>query len=344
MTAEYLSPPHQHDGSSVSGMMRQVCIALLPGLLCYVWVFGIGVLIQCLLAVTGAMLCEWIMLTLTGKPALHLQDGSVIVTALLFALAIPPGTPWWINLLGCGFAVIFAKHLYGGLGYNLFNPAMAGYAFVLLSYPARMNHWPAAGDGAPAPADYLTLIFSGDLSAIDALSGASPLNHMKSQLDAMAMVPEIIANPIYGAVGGAGWELLNLAFCAGGIWLLFTRVIRWHIPVGVLAGLAGSSLLLYVSDTANHVSPLFHLGTGGIMLGAFFIATDPVTAPSTERGRLLFGLLIGVLVCVIRTWGGYPDGIAFAVLIANMFAPLIGHYTTPRVMGEDRRDALSARD
>ncbi|MBF8269351.1 MAG: Ion-translocating oxidoreductase complex subunit D [Gammaproteobacteria bacterium] len=335
MTTEYSSPPHLHDGTTVTGLMAKVGLALVPGLLIYLWWFGSGILIQCLLAVSAALLCEWLLLRVTGKPAMYLKDGSVIVTALLFAFSLSPFTPWWITVLGISFAVVFAKHLYGGLGYNLFNPAMAGYVFILLCFPAQLNQWPSVGV-TPDFSDYLAIIFSGHMSTgIDALSGASPLNHMKSQLNNMAMIPEIISNPIYGTIGGRGWEIINTAFLAGGLWLLFSRTIRWHIPAAVLGGLFGCSLCLYISDSAIHVAPFFHLFSGGTMLGAFFIATDPVTAPTTALGRVLYGVLIGIVVFAIRTWGGYPDGFAFAVLIANMFAPLISHYTTPPVMGQE---------
>ena len=316
--------------------MMQVAIALVPGLVCYFWYFGPGILIQCLLAMAAALFCEWLLLRLTGKSTSYLKDGSVIVTALLFATTLTPLTPWWINLSGIVFAVAFAKHVYGGLGYNLFNPAMAGYVFILLCFPAQMNQWPVAG-AAPGIADYLSVIISGvphATTGIDGISGASPLNHMKSQLNAMAMIPEIISNPIYGTIGGRGWEVTNLAFLAGGLWLLFNRVIRWHIPAGVLGGLFCCSLCFYISDNATHAAPFFHLFSGGAMLGAFFIATDPVTSPTTALARVIFGLLIGALLFVIRPWGGYPDGMAFAVLIGNMFAPLISHYTTPRLRGQ----------
>ena len=342
MKSEYLSPPHLHDGSSVVSMTARVGLALLPGLLCYIWFFGWGILLQCLLAVVFAVACEWLLLRLTDKPLLYLKDGSVILTALLFAITISPFTPWWISLIGIFFAVAFAKHLYGGLGYNIFNPAMAGYVFILLCFPAQMNHWPGvagAASAAPSLGDYAGMIFSWGTHAsagIDAVSGASPLNHMKSQLNSMAMVSEITRNPIYGAIAGKGWQQLNLAFLAGGIGLLFLRVIRWHIPVGVLAGLFCSSLFFYIQDSATHVSPLFNLFSGGTMLAAFFIATDPVTAPTTNTGRVIFGVLIGIIAFSIRAWGGYPDGFAFAVLIANIFAPLISHYTAPRILGEER--------
>lgn len=336
-TTDYLSPPHMHDDSSVGGMMSRVCIAIVPGILSYIWYFGPGILIQCLLAVTFALTVEWLMVLLTGKPATHLKDGSAVVTGLLFAVTVTPFTPWWISFAGILFALVITKHLYGGLGCNIFNPAMAGYVFVLLCFPVQMNLWPGISGSAgitPGLGDYLSIIFSG--TSVDALSGASPLNHMKSGLDSMAMVSEIISSPIYGKAGGAGWETVNFAFMAGGIWLLISRVIQWHIPAGVLTGLFCSSLVFYLRDAQTSVSPIFHLFSGGTMLCAFFIATDPVTAPVTSLGRLISGFIIGVMAFTIRTWGGYPDGFAFAVLIANMFSPLISYYTRPRILGEER--------
>lgn len=334
---------HKHDGSTVAGVMLRVCIAMIPGLLCYIWYFGWGILIQCLLAVGFALAIECLMLRQRRKQiTLFLKDGSAIVTGLLFAFTVTPFTPWWITLIGITFAIVFAKHLYGGLGYNPFNPAMAGYVFVLLCFPAQMNLWPSVSglaDVAPGMVDYMSMIFLAQPSAsnsIDAISGASPLNHMMSQLGLMAMVSEIQADPLYGDFAGAGWEWINMAFLLGGTALLFMRVIHWQIPVAMLAGIFIASLLFNLYDSEIYASPLFHLFAGGTMLGAFFIATDPVTASTTPRGRLIYAALIGVLAYTIRIWGGYPDGIAFAVLIANATVPLIDRYTRPRVLGENR--------
>ena len=334
---------HKHDGSTVAGVMLRVCIAMIPGLLCYIWYFGWGILIQCLLAVGFALAIECLMLRQRRKQiTLFLKDGSAIVTGLLFAFTVTPFTPWWITLIGITFAIVFAKHLYGGLGYNPFNPAMAGYVFVLLCFPAQMNLWPSVSglaDVAPGMVDYMSMIFLAQPSAsnsIDAISGASPLNHMMSQLGLMAMVSEIQADPLYGDFAGAGWEWINMAFLLGGTALLFMRVIHWQIPVAMLAGIFIASLLFNLYDSEIYASPLFHLFAGGTMLGAFFIATDPVTASTTPRGRLIYAALIGVLAYTIRVWGGYPDGIAFAVLIANATVPLIDRYTRPRVLGENR--------
>ena len=334
---------HKHDGSTVAGVMLRVCIAMIHGLLCYIWYFGWGILIQCLLAVGFALAIECLMLRQRRKQiTLFLKDGSAIVTGLLFAFTVTPFTPWWITLIGITFAIVFAKHLYGGLGYNPFNPAMAGYVFVLLCFPAQMNLWPSVSglaDVAPGMVDYMSMIFLAQPSAsnsIDAISGASPLNHMMSQLGLMAMVSEIQADPLYGDFAGAGWEWINMAFLLGGTALLFMRVIHWQIPVAMLAGMFIASLLFNLYDSEIYASPLFHLFAGGTMLGAFFIATDPVTASTTPRGRLIYAALIGVLAYTIRVWGGYPDGIAFAVLIANATVPLIDRYTRPRVLGENQ--------
>jgi len=339
--SQLTSPPHDHDGSSVTGMMLTVCLALVPGLLCYILFFGWGILIQCLLAVVVALIVEWLVLTLRRRPVtLSLQDGSAIVTALLFAFTISPFTPWWIVMIGISFAIVFGKHVYGGMGNNPFNPAMTGYVFVLLCFPAQMNLWPAASGVAetvPGIAEYTRIIFlhspGADLSA-DVTSGASPLIYMKSQLGLMTMVSEIRLNPVFGSLAGQGWEWVSLAFLFGGVAMLFTGVIKWRIPVAVLGGMVITSLVMNIYDSETYASPVFHLFAGGTMLAAFFVATDPVTAPVTPRGHLVYGVLIGVLAYSIRVWGSYPDGFAFAVLITNAAAPLISHYTRPRVLGE----------
>lgn len=316
--------------------MLRVGLALLPGLVVYAAFFGIGIGIQCILAVAMAVCVEACMLRARGRSVrLYLSDGSVIITALLFALCLSPLTPWWITCTGIAFAVALAKHAFGGIGQNLFNPAMAGYVFLLLCFPAQMNVWPPtpAGD-AIGIGDALSAIFVFDRSGIDAISGATPLNHMKSQLGLMEMVSEIRMGPLYGHFGGKGWEWIALAFLAGGIALLPLRVIRWHIPVAVLGAMFAFSAAFHLYDSDIYAAPMFHLFSGGTLLGAFFIATDPVTAATSPRGRIIFGAIIGALAYTIRTWGSFPDGIAFAVLIANSGAPLIDHFTRPRVLGE----------
>jgi electron transport complex protein RnfD len=332
------SSPHRHSGATVQGVMLRVAAALVPGLIAYVLNFGIGVVIQCLLAVAFAIATEYFMLKLRRRPvALHLKDGSAIVTALLLALCLSPLTPWWITLIATVFAVALAKHAFGGLGHNLFNPAMAGYAFVLLCFPAQMNLWPAAPamvEHAPSAAAYAAAIFAPG-AEIDALSGATALGRMKSQLGLMEMVSEIRAQPVFGTLAGSGWEWVAAGWLAGGVLLLAMGVIRWQVPAAMLGALFAVSALFHIYDSDVYAPPLFHLFAGATLLGAFFIATDPVTASTTPRGRIIYGGLIGVLAWVIRTWGAYPDGVAFAVLIGNAAAPLIDHFTRPRVLGEN---------
>lgn len=337
--APIISSPHRHSGATVRGVMLRVAAALLPGLAAYVLNFGIGIVIHCVLAAAFAVGTEYFMLKLRGRPvALHLADGSVLVTALLLALCLSPLTPWWITLCATVFAVVVAKHAFGGLGHNLFNPAMAGYVFVLLCFPAQMNLWPAVPGVAEhgiSLGGYTAAIFSTG-SETDAVSGATALGHMKSRLGLMEMVSEIRSEPVFGTLAGSGWEWVAAGYLVGGIALLFLGVIRWEIPVSMLGGLFAVSAVFHIYDPDVYASPLFHLFAGATMLGAFFIATDPVTASTTPRGRIVYGGLIGILAWVIRTWGAYPDGIAFAVLAGNAAAPLIDHYTRPRVLGESR--------
>lgn len=322
--------------------MRSVIMALVPGILLSAWVYGLGVLIHCVLAVLYALAFEAAMLKLRRQPLPpFLYDGSAVVTGLLFALAVTPYAPWWVNMAGTGFAIIVAKHLYGGLGYNLFNPAMAGYVFVLLCFPAAMTIWPhAAGTGQlhAGLMDTLSIIFTGLplTGTVDGLSGATPLGYMKSQLNGMAMVSEIIRAPLFGGLAGKGSAWLALAWAAGGAWLLLNRIIKWQMPVVFIATLFIFSLLCYWIDASRYPSPLFTLFAGGAMLAAFFIITDPVTAASTPRGCIIYAAGAGFITWLIRTWGGYPEGVAFAVLIMNAAAPFIDNCTRPRVFGEQK--------
>ena len=340
--AAFVSSPHRHGGASIAGVMVRVALALLPGILVYAWFFGAGILVQCVLAVGFALALESLILRLRGRPvSLFIRDGSALVTGLLFALCVPPLTPWWISLIGVVFAIAAAKHAFGGIGYNPFNPAMAGFVFVLLCFPREMNTWPA-GPGtiehALGSGDTLRAIFLPGREAVDAVSGATALGYMKSRLGLMSMVSEIRTDAVFGTFAGRGWEWISAGFLAGGIALLFTGIIKWQIPAAMLIALAAISTVFHLYDADVYASPLFHLFGGATLLGAFFIATDPVSASTTPRGRLIYGALIGILTYVIRVWGAYPDGIAFAVLLGNAAAPLIDHHTRPKVMGESRGD------
>ena len=331
------SSPHLPVSDSVPVMMQHVLLALLPGAAGFFWLFGWGVLFNILIAAVTALVAEAGILLLRKRAvATTLLDGSALVTAILLALALPPLTPWWIPVIGSLFAIVIAKQLYGGMGYNPFNPAMVGYVVLLISFPLELTLWPVAGE-YPDLATTFTLIFSGHLPGtgpVDAVTMATPMDAVRTQLGLGETLTGLQGDPLFGVVGGAGWEWLNLAYLAGGIWLLKMRVIQWRIPASMLAGLALAALVFHLYDPGTYASPQFHLFSGAAMLGAFFIATDPVSACTTPRGRLWFGFGIGVLTWIIRTWGGYPDGIAFAVLIMNLAAPTIDFYTRPRVFGQ----------
>ena len=263
--------------------------------------------------------------------------------ALLFALCISPFSPIWVNFLGVGFAIIVTKHLYGGIGYNIFNPAMAGYIFVLLCFPAAMTFWPLPSGVAEQHAsltETLSIIFTGSSSVnhFDSLSGATTLSYMKSQLSGMAMMSEIRTSPLFGSMAGRDTEWIAVAWAGGGIWLVIQRIIKWQVPLIFLATLFVISLLFYWYDTNIYPPPLLTLFAGGTMLAAFFIITDPVTASTTPRGRIIYVTGIALLAYIIRTFGGYPDGIAFAVLIMNAAVPLIDSVTRPPAFGEKQHE------
>lgn len=334
------SSPHFHGPSTVTKVMLRVAYALIPGMLLYSWLFGWGVIINVLLATITALATEALMLRLRQRPVkMFLTDGSALVTALLLGLALPPLAPWWMVLIGTAFAIIFAKHLYGGLGFNPFNPAMVGYVMLLISFPREMTSWPAPLSLSEAHltlSQSLAYVFGGNLPAsikLDALTMATPLDALRTELSLNKTMEEITASPIFGSMAGSGWEWINIAFLAGGLWLMHKKIISWHVPVAMLGSLALISLAFYFINPAAYSSPLFHLFSGGAILGAFFIATDPVSGATTPRGRIYFGIGVGLLTYVIRSWGGYPDAVAFSVLLMNMAAPTIDHYTRPQVFG-----------
>ena len=341
---EFKTPtsPHIHSGASVSRVMLLVVAASIPGIAVYVSYFGWGVIINILLALITALVCEATMLMVRKRPLLpFLADGSAVVTAILLALALPPIAPWWIVVSGAAFAIIIAKQLYGGLGYNPFNPAMAGYVMLLVSFPIEMTRWQAPlaqTDTAIGFVDSWNIIFSGlKQNVTDAISMATPLDSLKTNLRLEQSVDQIITgNPLFSGLASFGWEWINIAFLAGGLFLIYKRVISWHIPVAMLTAIALLSGIFYIVDPDMFASPTIHLLSGATMLGAFFIATDPVSAATSNPGRLLYGAGIGVLTYVIRTWGGYPDAVAFSVLLMNMVAPTIDYYIKPRVFGHGK--------
>lgn len=338
--APHLSPPN-----SVALVMRQVLVALVPATIAYVWFFGAGLLVNMLIAITVAVGCEAAVLYLRRRPIKkYVGDFSAVLTAVLLAFAVPPLTPWWVTATGAMFAIVFAKQLFGGLGYNPFNPAMAGYVVLLISFPVYMTAWIPPDINGLMTYDLsfwqtVITIFTGALptdTSWDAVTMATPLDQVKTGLALMQTVGEIRQNPLFGDFGGHGWEWIANCFAIGGFWLLYKGVIRWHIPVSLIGSILILATVFYLFDPGSHPSPAFHLFSGATMIGAFFIATDPVSAAATEKGRLIYGAGIGALTYVIRSWGGYPDGIAFAVLIMNMAVPLIDKLTVPRVYGHER--------
>ncbi|MCL2525194.1 MAG: RnfABCDGE type electron transport complex subunit D [Betaproteobacteria bacterium] len=323
--------------ASVGKVMRQVCLALLPGIAAYVWLIGPAILLQLLIASLAALLAEAVMLRARGKPlGLFLADGSAIVTAWLIALSFPPLAPWWLVATGAVFAIVIAKHLYGGLGQNPFNPAMVAFAACIVAFPALMSQWPHLG---LAPGEQFAIIL-GLAPRLDALTGATPLDALKTGLTLGGDgVDQLLAKrEIYGQIAGRGWEWVAAGYLLGGLWLWRRRIIAWQAPLAFIGTLAAIAGILWLHDPVHFANPLFHLFSGSAMLGAFFIVTDPVSGCATPRGRLIFGAGAGLLAYIIRVFGGYPDGIAFAVLLMNLCAPLIDRLCQPSVFGlRDRK-------
>lgn len=340
--APYLAPT-----VDVSSMMMQVLTALIPAAMAHVWFFGPGFVFNLIIASAFCLAGEAAMTRLRGRqPRAALSDYSALVTAALLAFALPSLTPWWVTATGALFGIVVAKHLYGGLGFNIFNPAMAGYVVILVAFPMHLNLWiaPRMGD---IDYQYLTFIESlsytltgslPDLLPFDAVSRATPLDVMKSGLNNARTVDEVRTLPIMGDFGGRGWEWIGNFVMIGGFWLLIKKIIRWHIPVGVGVGLLFPAAIMYLVEPGSNASPGFHLFGGATILCAFFIATDPVSAATSPKGRFIYGVGIGFLIFVIRTWGAYSDGVAFSVLLMNMAVPAIDYMTQPHIVGHYDED------
>lgn len=320
--------------------MQLVILATLPGVTALAVFFGIGVLINIVLACLCAVLFEAAVLKLRRRRVgFYLTDFSAIVTAVLLGAALPPWCPWWLVVVGVFFAIVVAKHVYGGLGYNPFNPAMIGYVVLLISFPVEMTQWAAPAGALPdgQALNSLDQVLAKFLAAVetDGISAATPLDTLK-QNSGFTLQAVYASDPVLaaGRWAGSGWEWVNLAFLAGGVFLLFKGVFTWHAPVAMLTSLGLFAALFYDGGSSNSGgSPLLHWLSGGTMLGAFFIVTDPVTSAVSNRGRLIYGAAIGILVYLIRVWGNYPDAVAFAVLLMNFAAPFIDFYTLPRTYG-----------
>ncbi len=337
-----VTSPHTHSTRSTGQLMRLVVFATLPGLVAMTLAFGWGSLFNVVLASVSALAFEALVMRLRHRPVMfYLRDCSALVTGVLLGLALPAYCPWWLVVTGSGISIVLAKQLYGGMGYNPFNPAMVGYVVLLISFPVEMTQWaaPAAtlgeGQSLVGLAEGLKQIFAG--IPVDGYTAATPLDTLK-QNSGQTMADLYGSDPTLnaGLLAGAGWEWVNIGFLLGGAFLLYQRVFTWHAPVAMLAALALMSVLFFDGSSASNGSPVFHLLSGATMLGAFFIVTDPVSSAVSTRGRLVYGALIGILLYVMRAWSNYPDAVAFAVLLANFAAPFIDYYTLPRTYGHTK--------
>jgi electron transport complex protein RnfD len=335
-----MSSPHAHRAGDTGDVMKQVILACTPGLIALSYFFGPGSIFNVVIASGFAVAFEAAILKLRNRPiGFYLNDYSAVVTGVLLGLALPPYCPWWIIAIGVGSAIVLAKHLYGGMGYNPFNPAMVGYVVLLISFPLEMTQWASPrpvleqGQSLVGPLSALGQIWLG--IPIDGYSGATPLDLFK-QNDSQLVEHFYAAEPLFANArwAGAGWEWVNIGFLLGGGYLLYKRIFTWHTPVSMLAAIFIMSVVFYDGGSSHSGgSPYLHLLSGATMLGAFFIATDPVSSAVSTKGRLIYGAGIGVLVYLIRVWGNYPDAVAFAVLLMNFAAPFIDHYTLPRTYG-----------
>ena len=341
------SSPHNHQQSETSALMRMVIYATIPGIFAQWYFFGWGNLIHISLAVITAIIAEFTVLSLRKKQITQqLFDGSAILTAVLLGISLPALAPWWVTITGTVFAIVVVKQLYGGLGHNPFNPAMAAYVMLLISFPVQMTLWQPPLSLLAMDIqliDTLYVIFSGYTpqgysveqirTHIDGFTMATPLDTVKTNFTLGLTVVESMQAPTIGKHFGLGWEWINAGFLLGGLFLLSKKAIHWTTPVSFLLSLFVCTFVAFIISPDSSASTMFHWFTGATMLGAFFILTDPVSGATSVKGRLIFGALAGLLVFLIRKFGGYPDAVAFAVLLCNMSAPLIDQYTRPRTYG-----------
>ncbi|MCK4622597.1 MAG: RnfABCDGE type electron transport complex subunit D [Desulfuromonadales bacterium] len=321
------SSPHIHSGETTDKVMRLVIYALLPATALSIYFFGLPALSVLLICTLGCMAFEALSCKLMKQP-LTLVDGSAALTGILLALNLPPSTPWWMSLLGAAIAILIGKQIYGGLGYNPFNPALVARVVLLISFPVQMTSWTA-----PAPIG----------SGLDAVTAATPLGEMKTAVMLTGKLPEMatsgFGNYFLGNMAGSLGEVSALVLLLGGFFLLFKKVISWHIPISFIGTVLIIGGIFWLLDPSKYPNPLFHLITGGLILGAFFMATDMVTSPVTDKGMLIFGCGCGLLTVLIRLFGGYPEGVSFAILLMNACTPLIDRYTRPKIYGQVEQKA-----
>lgn len=331
MNKLFISPsPHVYEDTSVKRLMFDVIIALLPALAFSIYFFGMGAIIVTLTAVISCVAFEWLIQKFILKQEPSISDGSAILTGLLLAFNIPTNLPVWIIIIGSLVAIGIGKMSFGGLGNNPFNPALVGRVFMLISFPVQMTSW-------PVPTGFSN-------SYTDAVTGATPLGVMKEGLSAGKPVSELMSNIpshmelFYGHMGGSMGEIAALALLIGFAYMLFRKVIKCHIPVAIFTTIIAFTGILWLINPESNADPLFHLLTGGVMLGAIYMATDYVTSPMSVKGMWIYGIGIGVITVAIRVFGAYPEGISFAILIMNAFVPLINMYVKPKRFGEEVKD------
>ena len=334
-----LSSPFLHRSNSIRMIMLEVLLALLPGIFVYYYFFGPAIIIQLMIATLVAIISELPILWMRKKPILlFITDGSAIVTAWLLVLAIPPFSPWWMTALSVFIAIAFVKHLYGGLGQNIFNPAMAAWCIMIIAFPKLMSQWPYWDSTLTSEwlsklnwqEAFQAIFQKNERLLIDAISTATPLDSLRTQLTLSTHIPKPIE---FHWLTLEPYHWISLMWALGGLWLIVRKIISWHIPFFLLAS------LLVVAGIANLVNPeqyapaSFHLLNGAAIIGAFLIATDPVSAANTPRGKIIYAISIALLTWIIRTWGGYPDAIAFSIIIMNMTVPLLDRFNQPAIFG-----------
>ena len=317
-----ISPsPHVHGGDSIEKNMYGVLIALVPTFIFSIVFFGLGAILVTLTSVVACLVFEYVIQKYLMKQRPTIWDGSAIITGVLLAFNLPSSLPLWIVVIGALVAIGIGKMSFGGLGNNIFNPALVGRVFLLISFPVQMTTWPVPNGFATA----------------DAVTGATPLALVKEAVkngqavgDALSSAGFSTGNLILGNIGGSLGEVAAIGLLLGFAYMLIRKIIGWHIPVAIFATVIVFSGILNLADPAQFAGPVFHLFTGGLMLGAIFMATDYVTSPKTHKGMLIYGVGIGLLTVIIRVFGAYPEGMSFAILIMNGFTPLINRYCKPR--------------
>ncbi len=320
--------PHDYGKDSVKKIMYGVIIAMIPALLVSVYYFGLDAIRVNLIAIIACLFFEWFIQKVFIKGKLTIFDGSAVVTGMLLAFNVPSNLPWWIIVIGALVSIGIGKMSFGGLGNNPFNPALVGRVFLLISFPVQMTSWPKVN----------VLNFA----LTDAQTGATPLAIVKEGIkngesfsSIMDTMPHSYVDMFMGNMGGSLGEVSALALIIGGLFMLFRKIISWHIPVSIIGTVAIFTGILFGIDPSKYADPMFHILSGGLMLGAIFMATDMVSSPMTKKGMIIYGVGIGVITVLIRVWGAYPEGVSFAILIMNAVVPLINNSTKPKRFGEN---------